>query len=122
MRHNSFTKADRILKRSQFIKLSKCGKKINNRYFIAIYKENSVQNCRLGITVSKKVGKAATRNRIKRLSREFFRLNRQIIKGHWDINLIAKREASLLANLEANKVLNKLFNGISGSYNDKKVF
>lgn len=119
MRHNSFTKADRILKRSQFIELSKRGKKINNRYFIAIYKENSAQNCRLGITVSKKVGNAATRNRIKRLSREFFRLNRQIIEGHWDINLIAKKEASLLANLEADKVLATLFNGISGSCKNK---
>ena len=113
LRHNSFTKADRILKRQQFLNLSKCGKKISNRYFIAIFRENSGPNCRLGITVSKKVGKAATRNRIKRFSREFFRLNRQNIKGFWDINLIAKRESSLLANAEAANVLANIFKKIS---------
>lgn len=113
MRYQSFTKADRILKRSQFLELSKCGKKISNRYFIAIFRENSGPNCRLGITVSKKVGKAATRNRIKRFSREFFRLNRQNIRGFWDINLIAKRTSSSLANAEAGNVLANIFEKIS---------
>jgi ribonuclease P protein component len=119
LRRNSFAKADRILKRSRFIELSKRGKRRCNRYFIVIYAENFIQNCRLGLTVSKKVGKAAKRNKIKRFSREFFRLNRHCIQGNWDINLIAKREVLSLRHLEVCKVLNKLFNEISNDYKNK---
>lgn len=121
LRHFSFTKADRILKRRQYLELSKSGLKIHNRYFTAIISENSGQKSRLGITVSKKVGKAATRNRIKRFSREFFRLNRRIIRGSWDINLIAKREAALLENAEAGRVLAQLFHGISKKHQRQTV-
>jgi ribonuclease P protein component len=46
---------------------------------------------RLGITVSKKVGSAAERNRIRRLVREFFRLNRSRLSTPQDIVIIAKR-------------------------------
>lgn len=37
---NCFTKADRILKRGQFLELSKYGKKIHNKYFTVIFAEN----------------------------------------------------------------------------------
>lgn len=112
---NCFTKADRILKRGQFLELSKYGKKIHNKYFTVIFAENFCENCRFGITVSKKVGKAAKRNRIKRISREFFRLNRHSIKGDWDINLIVKKEVLLLEHATACNVLDKLFNEISNN-------
>jgi ribonuclease P protein component len=112
---NYFTKADRILKRGQFVELSKCGKKINNEYFIVIFAENFQKNCRFGITVSKKVGKAAKRNRIKRILREFFRLNRHRIKGSWDINLIVKKEVLLLEHAKACSVLDELFYEVSNN-------
>jgi ribonuclease P protein component len=36
---------------------------------------NDVGSCRLGVTVTRKVGRAVTRNRIKRVLREIFRRN-----------------------------------------------
>jgi ribonuclease P protein component len=47
---------------------------------------------RLGITVTRKVGTAVRRNRIKRLVREWFRLRRAML-GALDVVVIAKREA-----------------------------
>jgi ribonuclease P protein component len=55
------------------------------------------------------VGKAAKRNRIKRLAREFFRLNRHIFREHWDINLIAKRQSLDIPNKITVSSLENIF-------------
>jgi ribonuclease P protein component len=105
----TFTKDDRLLHRSDFLRLSKKGKRIQNRYFIVYIQKNDFQHCRLGVTVTRKVGKAVTRNRIKRLAREFFRQNRHIVKDHWDISLIAKRESSEVSNQTLLSALENVF-------------
>lgn len=110
-----FTKADRILKRSEFLRLSILGKKIQNRYFIVIFSPGRFQRTRLGVTVTRKIGNAPTRNRIKRFSREYFRLNRYNITGHWDINIIAKKKAADLSSERAFLSLKKVFKNISRS-------
>jgi len=110
-----FTKADRILKRSEFIRLSKVGKKTQNKYFLAIFSPSRFQRTCLGITVTRKVGNATIRNRIKRFSREYFRLNRHIITGYWDINIIAKKEAAALSSKKVSLSLQNIFNSISRS-------
>ena len=109
-----FTKADRILKRSEFLKLSILGKKTQNRHFIAIFSPGRFQRTRLGVTVARKVGNAPTRNRIKRFSREYFRLNRHIITGYWDINIIAKKRAADLLSEQAFLSLKDVFKNIPG--------
>jgi ribonuclease P protein component len=112
LKSHLFTKADRILKRSEFIFLSKYGKKIHNKYFIAVISRGKTGRIRLGITVTKKVGNAVVRNRLKRLIREYFRLNRDNISRNWDINLIAKKEASELSANLINSSLHTLFKKI----------
>ncbi|MGD2029426.1 MAG: ribonuclease P protein component [Desulfobacterales bacterium] len=109
----SFTKADRILKRSEFIEISKFGKKTQNRHFVALFSPSRFQRTRLGVTVSRKVGNATIRNRIKRFSRESFRLNRHIITGYWDINIIAKKKAAELTSKQAFLSLQNIFTSIS---------
>jgi len=113
-----FSKYDRLLKRSQFIELSKCGKKIQNKQFILIYSPSRVNRTRLGITVSKKVGNAAERNRIKRQTREFFRLNRHNISGFWDINIIARKEVAGISNRVVHLSLKEVFNKIQRQKNN----
>jgi len=110
-----FTKADRILKRSEFLKLSFLGKKTQNSHFTAIFSPGRCQRTRLGVTVARKVGNAPTRNRIKRFSREYFRLNRHTITGHWDINIIAKKRAADLTSEQAFLSLKDAFKNISRS-------
>jgi ribonuclease P protein component len=110
-----FTKADRILKRSEFLGLSKFGRKTQNRHFVAIFSPGRFQRTRLGVTVARKVGNATIRNRIKRFSRESFRLNRHIITGYWDINIIAKKKAADLSSKQAFLSLQNIFNSISRS-------
>ena len=104
---HSFKKADRILKRNEFIQLSKFGRKLQNENFTTIYAPGQFGRSRLGITVTRKVGNAVKRNRIKRLVREYFRLNRHMLSGDWDINVIAKKEA---ADLPSEKIFESLCN------------
>ncbi len=112
-----FTKADRLRKRSEFLRLANRGKRIQDQYFIAVYAPSQIQRTRLGVTVARQVGNAPTRNRIKRLSREYFRLNRQTIAGHWDINIIAKKKAANLSSEQAFLSLRNILNNISRSLN-----
>jgi len=73
---------------------------------------NTVEINRLGITVTKKVGNAVIRNTIKRYCREFFRLNKRHIKGSYDINIIAKKNASELTAPQAYSALQQIFEKI----------
>ena len=109
-----FTKADRILKRREFLRLSKYGKKLRNKHFIAVFSPGRSERTRLGVTVTRKVGQAVTRNRIKRYCREYFRLNRHNISGKWDVSIIAKREVANLAGSRIFSSLQDIFERISG--------
>ena len=111
------TKAHRILKRNEFVELAKSGRKIQNEHFIVFFAPAQHSRSRLGITVTKKVGKAVQRNRIKRIVREFFRLNRHYLSANWDINIIAKRHIAGIASEQAYRSLQNILKRISG-YDD----
>ena len=110
-------KADRILKRSEFVGLfSSTHRKVYTDLFIALVVPSRLERSRLGITVSRKVGGAVQRNRIKRLARECFRLNRHLLKAHWDINLIARKDASGQPNAVILQALKDLFEALSRQF------
>ena len=52
---------------------------------------NTTDSCRLGITVTRKVGGAVTRNRIKRRFRELFRRHRVEMKPYLDLVINAHK-------------------------------
>lgn len=54
-------------------------------------REASEEGFRLGLTVSRKVGKAVWRNRVRRVLREFFRLHQAMIEKPLDIVVVPKR-------------------------------
>ncbi len=109
MGDHSFPKSHRLLKRGQFLKLSQWGKKFQTRFFIAIVMAGETDRNRIGITVSKKVGNAVVRNRIKRFVREYYRGEKETIPGKRDINIIARKYASHLSGSQIFSELDKLF-------------
>ena len=48
---------------------------------------------RVGVTVSKKLGKAVVRNRVRRRLREVYRLHESRFLPGWDIVVVARRRA-----------------------------
>ena len=82
----------RIRKKSDFLFLYKNGCRYRGKYFNLIYLSNNLTFTRMAVVVSKKVGQAVTRNKVKRWLRELFRKNKNWIKGSFDIMIIAKKE------------------------------
>ena len=62
--------------------------------FLVLYaRKNRSQANRVGITVSKKLGKAHIRNRIRRRIREVYRLHESLVTPGWDIVAVARSRA-----------------------------
>jgi ribonuclease P protein component len=108
-----FRKSARIQKRIEFIKLSENGRKLKNEHFIAVIGPGEAGTTRLGITVTKKIGCAVIRNRIKRFIREYFRLNRHRIMGRWDISIIARKRVSAISSKKVFSSLGKIFDDLA---------
>jgi len=111
----SFQKIDRILKRSEYVGLSVTGRATRSELFVAVVAPSRGELSRLGVTVSRKVGGAVERNRIKRIAREHFRLNRRMLPRLLDINLIARKAANGKPNQVIFHELHKIFEELSGS-------
>ena len=91
----------RLRHRREFLAVQKSGRATHGRHFLVVIapqvnnEAHHERSGRLGITVSKKVGKAVVRNRVKRLVREYMRRNWWVPNGK-DAVIIAKRGAGEL--------------------------
>ncbi len=66
------------------------GKSYANKYLVMYVLPNSVDNNRIGISVSKKVGNSVVRHRVTRLIRESYRLNEKFFDTSFDIVIVAR--------------------------------
>ena len=64
-----------------------------NGYLVLYARRNRTNTNRVGITVSKKLGHAVVRNRIRRRLREVYRLNEDKFQPGWDIVVVARTRA-----------------------------
>ena len=64
-----------------------------NGYLVLYARRNRTGTNRVGITVSKKLGKAHIRNRVRRRLREVYRLHEAQFKPGWDIVVVARTKA-----------------------------
>lgn len=86
----------RIRKRSEFLRVYQQGRKAHGRHatvFCRARDEGPESPWRLGITATRKMGKAVRRNRQRRRVREWFRTNQGWIPSGWDF--VVNTRASL---------------------------
>ena len=100
---------DRLKKSWEFQRTYENGKKYWNAYFVIYVYHSQLNRSRLGITVSKKVGKSVQRNRVKRLIRESFRILRPVLRPHYDIVVVGRKAACRLSGQQAKESLQQLF-------------
>ena len=85
-----FPRSCRLTARRQFQAVYRDGHRVGSKSFTLFGIPTSLGYCRLGITVTRKLGGAVRRNRIKRLMREVYRLNRWQLAGSIDIVVNAR--------------------------------
>lgn len=81
------------MKNKDFQVIYKEGKSYANKYLVMYIRENHMDQNRLGISVSKKVGNSIVRHRLTRLIRESYRLQEERFKNGFDIVVIARNSA-----------------------------
>jgi len=80
-----------IKKNSEFRRIYSKGKSAATPLLVLYVRRGPNRDgCRLGITVSTKLGKAVVRNRIRRRFREIFRLNKDKMKKGFDVIVVAR--------------------------------
>ena len=84
-----FPQNARIKQSEEFRRIQKSGRRFHTKHFIVCSSVPSEPTCRFGLTVSRKVGNAVVRNRVKRLLRESIRRSRAGWSGG-DVVFIAK--------------------------------
>ena len=81
---------NRLKKRKQFNWTFKNGKAIHSKNLIIVFNESKGKDYKVGFSVTKKVGKAVVRNKVKRRLREILTGLRFNIQNHHTMIFIAK--------------------------------
>jgi ribonuclease P protein component len=123
-----FRRADRVVSARDYKRLRRCGTRLSSKNFsVSVAPRKTVardlryerapsafEARRLGITVSRRVGNAVARNRVKRSIREWFRLSRQNFASNVDIVVIGRPGAADRTPLEIRSELQRLLESPRG--------
>jgi len=82
-------------RRAEYVRAQQGGRRVHTRHFVLLL-QPSAGSPQLGITVTKRVGVAVVRNRIKRLVREVFRLERRLFPVGCQVVVVARPSAAEL--------------------------
>jgi ribonuclease P protein component len=88
-------KEKRLAKRREYLRVYEAGRKLFSRYSVLFFAANGLPYSRIGITATKKSGKANVRNRLKRWTREIYRRQR----GPLDLD---SKALDLVVNVKPN--------------------
>jgi ribonuclease P protein component len=87
-------RSDRILRRSDYLRVQREGRKVHTEHFVVMVLAASRQ--RLGVTVTRRTAGAVGRNRVRRLVREVFRRRRELFPERCELVLVARAGAQRL--------------------------
>ncbi|MBF0623050.1 MAG: ribonuclease P protein component [Magnetococcales bacterium] len=105
----SFSKHARLLNSAAFKKVLRKGRRFGrNPFFVLYWHAHGLPESRLGVTVSRKVGSAVIRNRVKRAIREFFRTHRHRFKQDGDCVIIARPRAGQVTSAQLRSQLDRV--------------
>ncbi|MDR0328463.1 MAG: ribonuclease P protein component [Planctomycetaceae bacterium] len=92
---NHFPKSSRLRNSGQFQNVFALRRSVADHAIILFAAPNELSHCRLGLSVSKKIGNAVVRNRWKRLTREAFRTSQSELPSGLDLVVIPQRNVDV---------------------------
>lgn len=105
-RPRAFGKQARVRKRREFLQIQNTGRRVATRHFLVVYARSGDGPPRLGITVTKKIGNAVVRNRVKRAVRETFRSHGATLPRGTSVVVIVRNGAGPLGtNASASEIV-----------------
>jgi len=104
-----------LKKNKDFQQVYKKGKSFANKYLVMYVLKNDLEENRLGISISKKVGKSVQRNRLSRLIRESYRSLEDNYPKGLDIVIVVRINSRDIGYKEVESALTHLgkLHGIS---------
>lgn len=105
----SFPQRERLTRSSEFRDVYARGKRQSGRAFICYVVRQERQGRKLGLTVSRKVGGAVTRNRVKRYIREVYRTSREHLDDDFYMVIVARPAAAQMSFAECEGAIRQLF-------------
>lgn len=112
---NGFNKTRRLLKKAEYDHVFAQAKKIVTTEFIILYRDNEIGHSRLGLALSKKmIAKSHDRNRVKRILRETFRIDKRLPPV--DIVMLARTGVGQVPNSIISTKLDNAWEKLSASY------
>lgn len=105
MKQFAFSRASRLRLKKEFEAVFDAGNKTATRDLVAWHSRGEDEEKKLGLMVSKKTGGAVKRNRLKRLLREAFRLDRTELKEGTRLIIYPKAGCAMDNLAQARKAL-----------------
>jgi ribonuclease P protein component len=101
----------RLKRRNEFKRVFSRGQSVANRQFVLYtYQRQTAEPFRLGVSISRRVGNAVVRNRLKRMIKEVTRHWAEHLKPQLDLVIIARKPSAELDYYQIKQSLRHLFN------------
>ncbi len=102
-KRQGFSRGERLLLPREFERVYQAGRRAGDRYLLVYGLPNKLERTRIGLSVSKRLGNAVRRARLKRLLREAFRLVKEELPRGYDLVLIPRQVSRVeLADFQAS--------------------
>lgn len=100
---------EKLTKGYEYREVYKKGRSFANKDLVIYVLKRNDSLKRMGISINKKIGNAVRRNRLKRIIKEVFRLNKNFLESGLDLVFIVRRGISVDSYKEMEKVVVQLF-------------
>lgn len=106
---NAFPRCEHLTKRAEYLHVYEHGRKWVGRQFIFYLVRDEGVERRFGVAVTRKVGNAVVRNRVKRYIREAYRHQRHRLGTGIRMVIVARPYAAQLSCSETHEAIERLF-------------